>query len=62
MAKIKGTDKIIADLTSQGSVTGTIQDRERARLLVKTGLTFTTGRQKSLQDLYSIAGERPRIP
>lgn len=51
------TDSIMDDLISQGFLTGSIVDREYARLLAKTGAS----RSNSLYDLYRLAGEPKRI-
>lgn len=52
-------DRIMAGLIDQGFLTGTIVDREYARLLSK--LSLTAPQPKSLDDLYSMAGEDNRI-
>ena len=52
-------DRIMAGLISQGFTTGSISDRERARLLAKLVLPSTT--QLSLHDLYKLASEPYRL-
>lgn len=52
-------DRIFEGLISQGFLTGTIVDREYARLLAK--LALTAPQPLSLDDLYSRAGEDNRI-
>lgn len=52
-------DNIMASLVSAGYTTGTIQDRERQRLL--TALALVEPQRLSLQDLYKLASERPRL-
>lgn len=47
-------DTIMADLITAGYTTGSITDREYARLKAKTA---TTGSAKSLSELYLLAGE-----
>ena len=54
----KGNDTIMAELIAAGYITGTINDREYARLLFVTGASRLG---HSLMDLYSLAGERPRL-
>lgn len=49
---------IIQELIEAGYTVDTIMDRERLRLLSKTGVDPIG---KSLQDLYYLAGERPRL-
>lgn len=49
---------IIEELVAAGYTMGTIMDRERLRLLDKTGANPVAA---TLQDLYRIAGERPRL-
>jgi len=51
-------DKIMAELIGLGYTTGTISDRERLRLLAKTGASSVG---KTLQDLYVLAGEPNRL-
>lgn len=53
------SDQIMADLIAAGHITGSIADRERARLLAKAGLVAP--QPHSLQDLYRINAERPRL-
>ena len=53
-------DTIMAALVSAGYTTGSINDRERKRLLDKAVLTEP--QNLSLQDLYRLASERPRLP
>ena len=50
--------EIINQLIAAGYTINTIMDRERARLLAKTGANPVG---KTLQDLYYLAGERPRL-
>lgn len=52
-------DTIFTALRGAG-YTGTINDMERQRLLAL--LALTEPQNKSLQDLYKLAGERPRLP
>jgi len=52
-------DRIMAGLVSQGFITGSIQDRERQRLLAK--LVLSEPQSKTLYDLYEQAGEFNRI-
>ena len=54
----KGNDIIMAELIAAGYVTGTINNRERARLLFITGAPSVGN---TIMDLYRIAGERPRL-
>lgn len=49
---------IYNQLVAAGYTTGTIMDRERARLLAITGANSVG---TTLQDLYAMAGERPRL-
>jgi hypothetical protein len=49
---------IITELVAAGYTMGTIMDRERLRLLEKTGANPVG---MTLQDLYRLAGERPRL-
>jgi hypothetical protein len=51
-------DKIMAELIGLGYTTGTINDRERKRLLAKTG---SSGVGKTLGDLYALASEVNRL-
>lgn len=53
----RGTE-IINQLIAAGYTVGTIMDRERTRLLEKTGANPVG---KTLQDLYYLANERPRL-
>jgi hypothetical protein len=53
----RGTD-IIEQLIAAGYTVGSIMDRERARLLAKTGASPVGN---TLQDLYFLANERPRL-
>lgn len=53
-------DQIMAGLVIQGFTTGSITDRERARLLAKLGFSATIAGY-SLYDLYREAAEEPRI-
>lgn len=55
---VVGNDYIFKQLVDAGYTTGTIMDRERARLLAKTAATPVGN---TLQDLYRIANERPRL-
>ena len=59
MANTKN-DSIMASLISGGFTTGSINDRERARLLAAAGLVEP--QRLSLQDLYKLRGEKPRLP
>lgn len=59
MASSSRIDTIMAALTGAGYTTGSIQDRERKRLLAV--LVLTEPQRLSLQDLYKLAGERPRL-
>jgi hypothetical protein len=52
-------DRIFAGLIDQGFLTGSIVDREYARLLAK--LALIAPQSYSLEDLYSRAGEKNRI-
>jgi hypothetical protein len=52
------TDQIMAELIGLGYTTGTISDRERKRLLAKTGASNVG---KTLQDLYVLAAEPNRL-
>jgi hypothetical protein len=52
------TDKIVYELDQDGYVTGTISDREYARLLIQTG---APSEGHTMMDLYRLAGEEPRI-
>lgn len=52
-------DLIMADLVSQGYLTGTLADRERARLL--DDLLLTEPQNLSLQDLYRLVSEPNRL-
>lgn len=54
----KGNDVIMAELVAAGYVTGTINDREYARLLFVTAASPVGN---TIMDLYSLAGERPRL-
>lgn len=54
----KGNDVIMAELVAAGYVTGTINDREYARLLFITGASRLG---HTIMDLYNLAGERPRL-
>jgi hypothetical protein len=54
---VRGTE-IIQQLIAAGYTVGTIMDRERQRLLAKTGANPVGN---TLQDLYRIANERPRL-
>jgi len=58
MANTKN-DNIMAALVGAGYTTGSINDRERQRLL--TALALTEPQRLSLQDLYKLAGEKPRV-
>jgi hypothetical protein len=51
-------DTIMSELIASGYTTGTINDRERKRLLAKTG---NSGVGKTLGDLYFLAGESNRL-
>lgn len=53
-----GNQVIFDDLVARGHLTGSILDRERARLLAKTGASPVGN---TLYDLYRIANERPRL-
>lgn len=59
MANTKN-DAIMAAHVAAGRTTGTINDRERQRLLAAQGLVEP--QQLSLNDLYKRNGERPRLP
>lgn len=59
MASSSRIDTIFTSLTSAGYTTGTIHDRERKRLLA--ALALTEPQRLSLQDLYKLASERPRL-
>lgn len=52
-------DSIMNELVNAGYTTGTVLDRERARLL--DTLELTAPQNLSLQDLYFLAEERPRL-
>lgn len=52
-------DQIMAGLISQGFTTGSVSNRERARLLSK--LVLTEPQSKSLEDLYGLASESNRL-
>jgi len=54
-------DRILAGLESQGFTTGSIQDRERGRLLAKLVLTPTQAIGKTLVELYILAAEPYRL-
>lgn len=54
----KSNDVIMAELIAAGYVNGTINDRERARLLVLTGAPSVGN---TIMDLYALAGEKPRL-
>lgn len=56
-----GTDAIIAELAGLGFTTGTLLDRERARLLAQLTLTPQQGINLTLYDLYKMNGEHPRL-
>lgn len=49
-------DNYLAYLIQLGYITGTVADREYARLIAKTGVTPAG---HTLYDLYYLAGERP---
>lgn len=51
-------DNIMTELIGAGYTTGTITDRERQRLLAKTG---STGVGKTMDDLYFMANEPNRL-
>lgn len=52
-------DSIFEALGLAGYTTGTISDRERKRLLALLG--FTEPKRLTMNDLYKLAGERPRL-
>lgn len=56
---VVGTDAIFNQLVALGFDEGTINDREYERLTSKVGLESNVG--YTLQDLYFLAGERPRL-
>lgn len=53
-------DKIMLDLIGRGFLTGTVLDRERARLVAALALP-NNGAGKTIDDLYSLNGERNRV-
>lgn len=54
----KSHDTIMAELVAAGYLTGTISDREYARLLF---ITAASPVGKTMADLYFLAGEKPRL-
>lgn len=59
MANTKN-DTIMAAHVAAGRTTGSINDRERQRLLA--ALALTEPQRLSLQDLYKQNNEKPRLP
>ena len=53
-----GVDTIMAELVGAGYTTGSVSDRERARLMAKTA---SNGKGKGLADLYAMASEKHRL-
>lgn len=53
------TDQIMAGLISQGFTTGSVSDRERARLLAR--LLLVEPQKLSMMDLYTLANENNRL-
>lgn len=56
-----GTDAIIAELAGLGFSTGTLLDRERARLMAQLTLTPLQAVNLTLYDLYKLNNEHPRL-